>query len=126
MSVRRDLAAEVDALTGGVALPRSNGELTFGQPWEARAFSLAVALCEAGRYEWNGFRDRLIEAVAAGAPDDGSHYYEAWMVALESLVVDRGLLDRHEILDRMAVIRAEDSHSEHGHEDSHDHHHAGH
>jgi nitrile hydratase accessory protein len=123
MTIRPDLSAQVDALTGDAALPRSNGEIVFDQPWEARAFSLAVALCEAGRYEWNGFRDRLIDAVGEAGPDDGSGYYAAWMAALESVVVDRGLLDRSEIVNRVEEIRRADSHADDGHDHGHGHDH---
>ncbi len=126
MTIRPDLSAHVDALTGDAALPRSNGEFVFDQPWEARAFSLAVALCEAGRYEWNWFRDRLIDAVAAAGSDDGSRYYAAWMAALESVVVDGGLLDRSEILDRIEVLRREDSHAGDDRDHGHTHDHEGH
>ena len=69
-------------------LPRSNGELVFESPWEARALAVAVALCEKLDLPWDEFRSRLMAAIA-GDPD--RPYYESWGVALESLVVDLGL-----------------------------------
>ena len=35
-------------IEGSAAPPRANGELVFAEPWESRAFAMAVALCEAG------------------------------------------------------------------------------
>jgi hypothetical protein len=51
-------------LEGPAAPPRSNGELVFAAPWESRAFGLAMALHNGGRFEWEGFRRQLIAAVA--------------------------------------------------------------
>jgi nitrile hydratase accessory protein len=70
------------------ALPRDNGELTFAEPWEARALALAVATIERLDLPWDAFRLRLIEAIAE-APD--RPYYESWAVALEGLIVGIGL-----------------------------------
>ena len=53
------LDANADArpadLRGDLALPRANGELVFAQPWQARAFGIAVALNESGAYPWRDF-----------------------------------------------------------------------
>ena len=38
---RPELTGVIDDLQGSAAVPRSNGELVFSQPWEARAFALA-------------------------------------------------------------------------------------
>ena len=35
-------------IEGPAAPPRSNGELVFAEPWESRAFGMAVTLYEAG------------------------------------------------------------------------------
>src|SRR5262249_18525318 len=48
MSVDRVVAA----MEGATALPRENGELVFDEPWQGRAFGMAVALHEDGLYEW--------------------------------------------------------------------------
>jgi nitrile hydratase accessory protein len=71
-------------MVGPEALPRDNGELVFAEPWEARAFALAVALVERLELPWDAFRSRLIEQITA-APD--RPYYESWAAALESLVL---------------------------------------
>jgi nitrile hydratase accessory protein len=94
---RRDVAD----MAGAAAMPRKNGELVFAAPWEGRAFGLAVALSEQGRYAWEEFRRRLIAQIgAAGAAADGSGYYERWLAAFESLLAEKGLLTAEEIEER--------------------------
>ena len=51
---------EVALMRGETALPRKNGELVFEAPWQARAFGMAVALAQQGRYAWDDFRCQLI------------------------------------------------------------------
>lgn len=119
---RPEFTGVIDDLTGPVAVPRSNGELVFSQPWEARAFALAVALCEADRYEWDEFRRRLIDAVADAPEDDGSRYYQTWLASLERLVEDLGFVTPDEITGRVDVIAHEDAHDDGDHGDHHHHH----
>ncbi len=86
-------------MTGEAALPRSSGELVFHDPWERRAFAMAVSLCEQGFYRWDEFRDQLIAEIAAGEkaagphslPEDLPSYYESWLAALEKLLAKKGL-----------------------------------
>ncbi len=92
---------EVADMGGAVAMPRKNGELVFEAPWQGRAFGLAVALSEQGAYDWEEFRQILIERIgAADAAGDGSAYYERWLAALESLLAEKGLLESDEIEER--------------------------
>lgn len=82
-------------------------DVVFNEPWEARAFALALALAEAGRFEWEEFRQRLIAEIASSdaAVAAGEHgaatYYEAWLRALEALVGAKGIARIDEI-DRSA------------------------
>jgi nitrile hydratase accessory protein len=95
-------------------LPRRNGELTFGAPWESRAFGLAVALGEAGVIEWSEFRARLIDEVGSwerAHPDGhGWSYYERWMAALERLLLERGLVAPDELAARAGVVAHDRAH----------------
>ena len=93
---------------GEVALPRKNGELVFADPWQSRAFGIAVALHDKGAFPWPEFQQRLIDAVAA-APGDADAdqtemYYRQWLAALERLVVERGLVTPAELASRKAAI----------------------
>src|SRR5215217_2112708 len=51
-------------ITGPAAAPRKNGELIFAEPWEGRAFGMALALNEGRCYPWEDFRRRLIAQIA--------------------------------------------------------------
>ena len=93
----------VGQMEGPAALPRKNGELVFQAPWEGRAFGLAVALSEQNQYAWDEFRQRLIGEIGRGdASGAESTYYEHWLAAFESLLVERGLLSRGELDQRTA------------------------
>jgi cobaltochelatase CobN len=101
------LAVEGDALTmdpvarvmeGRAALPRKNGELVFEEPWQGRAFGMAVALHEQGIYEWEEFRQALIAQVAAAEARGGPFaYYEVWLATFEELLAKKGLVTREEV-----------------------------
>lgn len=82
------LPESVELMDGAAALPRDNGELVFGAPWEGRALALAVALVDQLNLPWDDFRLRLIDAIA---DDPQRPYYESWAVALEALVVSLDL-----------------------------------
>ena len=80
----------LDAELGGVApLPRSNGELVFAEPWESRAFGMAVGLHEQGLFAWDEFRRALIERIGAWESSNTGEpyvYYEHWLGALEDVL----------------------------------------
>jgi nitrile hydratase accessory protein len=88
-------AGDVDTLP---PLPREKDGLVFAEPWEAQAFALAVKLSERGHFTWKEwtetFGEELQSASNRGEPDDGSHYYEHWLAALERLVTAKGMIDR--------------------------------
>ena len=79
------------------ALPRDEGGPVFSEPWQAQAFALAVKLSEQGHFTWKEWAETLAGELKAaadrGEPDDGSHYYEHWLAALERLVTSKGLTD---------------------------------
>jgi nitrile hydratase accessory protein len=78
-------------------LPRDEGEPVFAEPWQAQAFALAVKLSEHGHFTWKewaaALANELNAATSRGEPDDGSHYYDHWLAALEHLVTAKGLTD---------------------------------
>ncbi len=102
-------------LDESIAVPRSNGELLFTAPWEARAFGLAVALSDAGVYAWRDFSMGLAAVTAAAEQHGGqTSYYERWLETLEQLALAQGLLTRDELEARMASYALEH------HDDHHD------
>jgi nitrile hydratase accessory protein len=104
-------------IDGPAAPPRSNGELVFTEPWESRAFGVAVALSDKQTFEWERFRQELIAEIGAWDGDEWS-YYERWLAALQHVLVADGLLDPTEIEARMAEI---EHHDRHDHDHDHDH-----
>ena len=91
--MREEANRQIANMDGNVALPRDNGELVFEAPWEGRAFSLAVAMNEDQLYEWVEFRDHLAnEIVSTSQSDATSSYYEQWLLSLEKLVIEKGLV----------------------------------
>jgi nitrile hydratase accessory protein len=76
----------------------------FCEPWQAQVFALAVQLSEAGHFTWTEWSEHfgahLKAAAAARGPldeftpmpaVDSPEYYDVWLDALESLLVQRGL-----------------------------------
>lgn len=106
------------------ALPRQNGELVFAEPWEARAFGIAVALNDNGVYPWRDFSHGLAtETAAAEHQGTQSSYYERWLETLEKLAVARGLVTPEELEARTSVYMSGDydDHHDHDHDASHHH-----
>ena len=77
------------ALDGPAAPPRANGELVFAEPWESRAFGMAVALHAAGAFAWEEFQAALVARIAVWEADPGGgewSYYRCWLAALEEVL----------------------------------------
>lgn len=103
-------------MTGVEALPRSNGELVFEEPWQARAFGVAVGLVQEQGLDWEEFRRRLIDEIAAWEREhadgrsDAYDYYERWLAALERLVLETGMVSAEEIEAEALHVAAADDH----------------
>ena len=114
----RDRTPDADALAALPRLPRDEGGPVFAEPWQAQAFALAVKLSEQGlfsRKEWAAALAGELEAAAhRGEPDDGSHYYDHWLAALEHLVQAKGLLDRAALVERKQAWADAYRHTPHG------------
>jgi nitrile hydratase accessory protein len=93
-------------------------ERVFAEPWEAQAFALAVRLSQEGHFTWKEWTDTLAAELAAaadrGEPDDGTHYYEHWLAALERLVNAKGLLDQASLAKRKDAWADAYRHTPHG------------
>ncbi|KAA0700279.1 nitrile hydratase accessory protein [Neorhizobium sp. P12A] len=76
-------------------LPRStDGEPVFPEPWAAEAFAMTVHLHERGLFSWSEWAERLsAELHKPDRAEDGSDYFDCWVAALSSLLVDRGVTD---------------------------------
>jgi len=84
-----------DAVPG---IPRDVQGPVFREPWEAQAFSMALALHQRGLFTWSEWAATLAEEIkraqAAGDPDTGETYYRHWLAALERLVAEKGIASK--------------------------------
>lgn len=115
-------------IEGPAAPPRANGELVFAEPWESRAFGLAMSLNARGVFEWEDFRQQLIAAIAEAErdsdPDQPFSYYRCWLLALERVLDARGVVSGDELRARAKTLGARPAGHDHGHEHGgHDHDH---
>ena len=103
-STMPNLQPDRDRLASLPSLPRDEGGPVFAEPWQAQAFALAVRLSAQGYFTWKewaaALADELRTAADRGNPDDGTHYYEHWLAALERLVTAKALSNPNEMLFR--------------------------
>ena len=82
-------------------LPVEDDSPVFREPWEARAFSMALALHERGLFTWDEWAQALAvqirAAQALGDPDLGNTYYRHWLAAIEALVSAKGASSPEEL-----------------------------
>ena len=90
----------------------------FAEPWQAQAFALAVKLSNQGHFTWKEWTETLASELAAaskrGEPDDGTHYYDHWLAALEHLVQAKGLLNHAALNERKEAWANAYRHTPHG------------
>ena len=95
---------------GPAAPPRSNGELVFAEPWESRAFGMAVTLYDAGAFEWSHFQAALVAQIAAWEREhpvgECFSYYRCWLAALESVLAAAGLVSCNDVANRATALAA--------------------
>lgn len=99
------------AWEGPLSPPRRNGEIVFESLWESRVFGLTMTLYERGAFQWEEFRDRLIEAIAAwerthDAQRDTYRYWDCWLAALERLLEAKRLCPSAALESRVAELAA--------------------
>ena len=86
-------------------LPRDADGPVFAAPWEAQAFAMALSLHERGIFTWaewsRALARELADAAVRGEPDDGTHYYEHWLAALERLVAEKKVVAEDELEQRV-------------------------
>ncbi len=95
-SFDRDAARRAtDAVPG---IPRDELGPVFREPWEAKAFALALGLHARGLFTWNewaaALADEIRKAQAAGDADRGDTYYRHWLATLERMVAGKGAATR--------------------------------
>ena len=93
------------AATAG--LPRDPDGPVFAAAWQAEAFALTVRLHDEGCFTWPEWAATLgavfQEVRERGETDDGSRYYEHWLLALERIVTAKRLLATSDLMERKAA-----------------------
>ncbi len=122
--------AALEAANAIPGIPRDVRGPVFREPWEARAFAMALALQGSGLFTWTEWAATLGEEIrraqAAGDQDMGDSYYCHWLAALERIAAAKGvttpeaLAHYHDAWDHAAdrtphgvpiELRAEDFHT---------------
>ncbi len=100
------------------ALPRDEEGPVFAEPWQARAFALAVELRQAGVFDWPQWSallgEEIVQAQQRGDPDRGDSYYEHWLRTLERLAREKGLVSEESLVSRREAWREAARHTPHG------------
>jgi nitrile hydratase accessory protein len=114
----RDSTIDAERLSVLPQIPRDESGPVFAEPWQAQAFALAVKLSEQGYFTWKewaaALADEIKAASARGEVDDGTHYYDYWLAALERLVTQRGLTDAGALAERKEAWADAYRHTPHG------------
>jgi nitrile hydratase len=88
---------DVGGMTGFGAVTEELDEPPFHADWEAHVFAMNRALIGRGVYNLDEFRD----AVERMPPQDylAASYYERWLAAIQTLVVEKGVVSADDLVD---------------------------
>ena len=98
---------DVGGMDGFGPVERESGEPVFHEAWERRVFALFLPAAFAGKLAVDEFR----QAIERMGPLEylQTSYYEHWLHAFETLLVDRGLVTKDELAAGHAASGAEKS-----------------
>jgi nitrile hydratase accessory protein len=99
------------------ALPVEGEGLVFEEPWQATAFALAVHLSAREAFPWSEWSATLgheIEQQARREPAAADAYFDRWLDALERLCLEKGLVDKAEVIRRRDAWRRAYLNTPHG------------
>jgi nitrile hydratase accessory protein len=102
-------------LTEAITPPMANGEVIFDEPWQSRIFGMARVLCEQGQFEWNEFRDCLINRISQWedlGKDEPYLYFDHFLAALTDVVAAKGICPDEELRNKTELFAARP----HGHD----------
>ena len=90
----------------------------FAERWEAHAFAIAVKLSEKGLFKWSEWLDVLAEEIKKakdqGQPDFGNTYYQFWLSALETILLDKNILKNSDLKSKIEQWRRAYQSTPHG------------
>jgi nitrile hydratase accessory protein len=87
----------------------ADDDMKFEQPWEAKAFAIIVELAQAGHFSWSDWVDCFSKEVAAATAVEAAGgspktYYEQWLSAAETILVDKGITSKDQLVARRFAI----------------------
>jgi nitrile hydratase accessory protein len=78
--------------------------IAFAEPWQARAFAIAVLASRQGCFTWSEWTHALgreLRRVADADPRaSAERYFDCWLAALQSLLIGKGSLGQTELHER--------------------------
>ena len=81
----------------------------FVEQWEAHTFAITVKLSEKGLLKWSEWLDVLAEEIKEakdqGQPDFGNTYYQFWLSALETILLEKNILKKSDLKSMMEQWR---------------------
>jgi nitrile hydratase subunit beta len=80
-------------------------EPVFHEEWQRRMFGMFIAAFAGGQFNVDEFRHAIERMGAAHYLE--SSYYEHWLAALETLLVEKGVLTEDELATRRAELAME-------------------
>jgi nitrile hydratase accessory protein len=83
----------------------------FDEPWQAQVFAMAVSLNQRDLFSWSEWTKALGAETAAG-PDEP--YFQAWLRALEKILIAKGVASGGELHDLAEAWRAAAEATPHG------------
>jgi len=96
----------------------TNSDPSFSEPWHAEAFAVTMQLSRAGYFSWEAWVEKFSAQIKASpqlaeeSPNEA--YFRQWMQALNSLLLQSGLLSEQEISDYSEHWRRSYFHTAHG------------
>ena len=73
----------------------------FAEPWQARAFAIAILAARQGCFTWGEWTQALGRELHTGSnldPRSGeAHYFDCWLRALQLLLIGKGAIGQAEL-----------------------------
>jgi nitrile hydratase accessory protein len=86
----------------------------FDEPWQAQVFALAVSLNQRGLFDWSEWTKVLGAEIAASPKRGNEAYFEAWLSALEKILIAKGVASGKDLADLAEAWRAAAEATPHG------------
>jgi nitrile hydratase accessory protein len=97
-------------LAGADAASLPPGAGAVASEWKVRALGLALALLRDGHFEWEDFRQALLEQLGRveNASPESWHYCRQWARALERVIGAAGLVDAGTLAELQSLAQRAD------------------